>query len=68
MKENILEILLILMILLMELCSDIPATGNSNWNGDIPDNATSMAPWRIYNIGNNQPIKLMKYIDALEKL
>ena len=46
---------------------DIPATSNSNWNGDIPDNATSMAPWRIYNIGNNQPIKLMKYIDALEK-
>ena len=46
---------------------DIPATSNSNWNGDIPDNATSMAPWRIYNIGNNKPVQLMDYIDALEK-
>ena len=44
-----------------------PATPNSNWEGDKPDPATSLAPWRIYNIGNNKPIQLMEYIDALEK-
>ena len=32
-----------------------------------PDPATSKASWCIYNIGNSKPIKLMKYIDALEK-
>ena len=46
---------------------DIPATKNSNWTGDKPDPATSKSPWRIYNIGNNRPVKLMDYIDALEK-
>ena len=40
---------------------------NSDWNSDMPDPATSKAPWRIYNIGNNKPVKLMDYIDALEK-
>ena len=34
---------------------------------DQPDPATSKAPWRIYNIGNNKPVQLMDYIDALEK-
>jgi UDP-glucuronate 4-epimerase len=46
---------------------DISATSNFNWNSDEPDPATSEAPWRIYNIGNNKPIQLMDYIDALEK-
>ena len=46
---------------------DIPAAINVNWNSDLPDPSSSKAPWRIYNIGNNQPIKLMDYIDALEK-
>jgi UDP-glucuronate 4-epimerase len=41
---------------------------NVNWNSKQPDPATSKAPWRIYNIGNNKPVKLMDYIDALEKL
>tara|TARA_A100000164_G_scaffold368222_1_gene391173 strand:- start:22 stop:1044 length:1023 start_codon:yes stop_codon:yes gene_type:complete len=40
---------------------------NSDWNSDYPDQATSIAPWRIYNIGNNNPVKLMDYINALEK-
>ena len=43
------------------------ATSNDNWNSDQPDPATSKAPWRVYNIGNNKPVKLMDYIDALEK-
>jgi len=46
---------------------DDPATINVNWKSDAPDPATSNAPWRIYNIGNNSPVKLMDYINALEK-
>ena len=46
---------------------DSPATININWDSDSPDPANSKAPWRIYNIGNNKPVKLMEYIDALEK-
>lgn len=46
---------------------DRPATGNALWNSDQPEPGTSKAPWRIYNIGNNQPIQLMDYIAALEK-
>ena len=46
---------------------DIPASANFDWNGNNPDPATSKAPWRIYNIGNNKPVKLMDYINALEK-
>ena len=46
---------------------DSPASINTNWNSNQPDPATSKAPWCIYNIGNNKPVKLMDYIDALEK-
>ena len=46
---------------------DSPATHNPNWNGIKPDPASSKAPWCIYNIGNSNPIKLMDYINALEK-
>jgi len=46
---------------------DKPATPNPNWSGDNPDSATSYAPWRIYNIGNNNPIELKDYITELEK-
>ena len=45
---------------------DKPASINTNWNGKIPDPATSSAPYRIYNIGNNKPVELMDYIEALE--
>ncbi len=38
-----------------------------NWNSDAPDSATSYAPYRLYNIGNNQPVQLMHYIEVLEK-
>ncbi|MCK5894517.1 MAG: NAD-dependent epimerase [Endozoicomonadaceae bacterium] len=46
---------------------DRPASTNPNWNSDQPDPGTSKAPWRIYNIGNNQPVELMDYISSLEK-
>ncbi|MFK8075895.1 MAG: NAD-dependent epimerase [Granulosicoccus sp.] len=45
---------------------DNPAKPNSEWNSDSPDPATSSAPYRIYNIGNNQPIDLEHYISTLE--
>ena len=47
---------------------DNTATTNVNWKSDLPDSASSKAPWCIYNIGNNKPIKLMDYIEALEKI
>ena len=46
---------------------DRPATSNPKWSGDNPDSGSSLAPWRVYNIGNNSPIELMDYIGALEK-
>ena len=46
---------------------DNPAKSNSKWNANLPDPATSNAPWCIYNIGNNKPVKLMDYIGELEK-
>ena len=45
---------------------DKPASSDQNWNSANPDPATSSAPYRLYNIGNNNPIILMDYIDALE--
>ncbi len=39
---------------------------NPAWNGDAPDPATSTAPYRLYNIGNNQPVELKRYIEVLE--
>ena len=46
---------------------DRPAPPNTEWNGVQPDPATSQAPWRVYNIGNNSPVELMDYIAAIEK-
>ncbi|MEM7208406.1 MAG: NAD-dependent epimerase [Pseudomonadota bacterium] len=45
---------------------DSVAKPNPDWNGDSPDAATSKAPYRLYNIGNNSPIELMHYIEVLE--
>jgi len=42
-------------------------TANPNWNGDEPDPASSNAPYRIYNIGNEQPVELLRYIEVLEQ-
>jgi UDP-glucuronate 4-epimerase len=47
---------------------DRPATPDPKWSGDDPDPSTSNAPFRIYNIGNNQPVQLMRYIEVIEEL
>lgn len=46
---------------------DRPPQGNPNWSGDRPDPATSAAPWKIYNIGNNDPEELLHVVSLLEK-
>lgn len=46
---------------------DHPAESNAQWNGQQPDPASSAAPWRVYNIGNSQPVRLMDYIEAFEE-
>ena len=45
---------------------DKVAEPNSAWNGDAPDSATSISPYRLYNIGSNNPIELLRYIEVLE--
>jgi UDP-glucuronate 4-epimerase len=40
---------------------------NPQWNGRQPDTATSYAPYRVYNIGNNHPVELMYFIEVLER-
>ena len=45
----------------------IPAP-NTNWSGDRPDPGSSFAPYRIYNIGNNNPIELIRFIETLEDI
>ncbi len=45
---------------------DRVATGNDAWDSDRPDPGTSRAPYRLYNIGNAQPVDLMRYIEVLE--
>ncbi|HUQ79565.1 MAG TPA: NAD-dependent epimerase [Gemmatimonadaceae bacterium] len=46
--------------------TDTTATPNANWSGDVPDPATSKAPYRVYNIGNNAPVQLGRMIEVLE--
>ncbi len=45
---------------------DHVAAPDPSWDGDNPDPATSRAPYRLYNIGNNRPVELMRYIEVLE--
>ena len=45
---------------------DKPAEPNTEWTGEAPDSGSSFAPWRVYNIGNNNPIELNDYISAIE--
>ena len=47
--------------------ADHAAHSNPQWSGDCPDPATSRAPYRVYNIGNNRPVELMRYISVLEE-
>jgi UDP-glucuronate 4-epimerase len=46
---------------------DKPAQKNNDWDGFNPDSGSSLAPWRIYNIGSNSPVDLLDYIKAIEK-
>jgi len=46
--------------------TDRIATANAGWDSTNPDPGTSAAPYRIYNIGNQQPVELMRYIEVLE--
>jgi UDP-glucuronate 4-epimerase len=46
---------------------DHPPQGNPEWSGETPDPATSTAPWKIYNIGNNNPEDLMHVVSLLEQ-
>src|SRR5210317_2243336 len=47
--------------------TDQPAQANAAWSGATPDPGTSAAPYRVYNIGNNNPVELMYLIETLEK-
>jgi UDP-glucuronate 4-epimerase len=47
--------------------SDAPAEPNPAWRGEAPDPATSSAPWRVFNIGNSTPVRLLDYVEALEE-
>jgi UDP-glucuronate 4-epimerase len=46
---------------------DSPATSNKNWSGLNPDPGSSKAPWKVYNIGNNNPVKLLDFIKVIER-
>lgn len=45
---------------------DNVASKNDEWSGDAPDPATSAGPYRLYNIGSNSPVELLRYIEVLE--
>lgn len=45
---------------------DNPPEGNPEWSGDKPDPATSFCKYRVFNIGNNDPVKLMDFVEAIE--
>jgi UDP-glucuronate 4-epimerase len=39
-----------------------------NWNGNNPDSASSFAPYKLYNIGNNKPVELLRFIEVIEEM
>lgn len=47
--------------------ADRPARPDPNWSSDDPDPASSAAPYRVYNIGNHQPVELLRLIEILEE-
>jgi UDP-glucuronate 4-epimerase len=47
--------------------TDLTPEPNPEWSGDAPDPGTSYAPYRIYNIGNNSPVELLRFIEVLEE-
>ena len=51
---------------IVRVCGQTPAS-NPAWDGATPDPGTSFAPYRIYNIGNNNPVELLHFIETLEQ-
>ena len=51
----------------IERLVDRPPAGNPDYDANKPDPASSSAPWRVYNIGNNNPVDLLDVVDLLEK-
>jgi UDP-glucuronate 4-epimerase len=51
---------------IVKLIPKVPA-GNKDWNPRQPDPSSSFAPYRIFNIGNNQPVELLEFIEVLEE-
>jgi UDP-glucuronate 4-epimerase len=47
---------------------DNPSQPNSSWSGLVPDPSSSKAPYKLYNIGNNNPVKLLDFINAIESI
>ena len=47
--------------------TDTPPSGDPAWSGATPDPSSSVAPYRLYNIGNNSPVRLMDFIEAIEE-
>ncbi|MDK9844541.1 NAD-dependent epimerase [Staphylococcus equorum] len=43
-----------------------PASPNPEWSGESPDPGSSYAPYKVYNIGNNSPVRLMEFVEAIE--
>jgi UDP-glucuronate 4-epimerase len=46
---------------------DHPAQANMGWDSENPDPASSAAPYRIYNIGSNNPVELLRFIELMEQ-
>ena len=46
---------------------DHAPTANPNWKGEKPDPGSSAAPWRVYNIGNNNPVELLEVVRLMEE-
>src|SRR4030067_1460990 len=52
---------------IIKLIPTIPEP-NPKWDGNNPDSATSFAPYRLFNIGNNQPVELLRFIEVIEEI
>lgn len=51
---------------IVRLIPNVPQS-NASWNGNTPDAATSFAPYKLYNIGNNKPVELLRFIEIIEE-
>jgi UDP-glucuronate 4-epimerase len=44
-----------------------PPEPNPTWSGEVPDPATSRAPWRLYNVGNSHPVEVVEFVRLTEQ-